>query len=71
MYAAFRDGGPDQTYWRFANFMLPFWTQTPQGAFADHLHNRAWVPMDDIHTMFVSLRWRQDALFRAPTRTAS
>ena len=46
-------------YWRFANFMLPFWTQTPQGKFTEHLHNRAWVPMDDTHTMFVSLMWRQ------------
>ena len=24
---------PGQTYWRFANFLFPFWTQTPQGAF--------------------------------------
>ena len=46
---------PGETYWRFANFMLPFWTQTPQGKFTEHLHNRAWVPMDDTHTMFVSL----------------
>ena len=38
---------PGRTYWRFANFMLPFWTQTPQGKFTEHLHNRAWVPMDD------------------------
>jgi hypothetical protein len=63
MYAAYRDGGADQTYWRFANFMLPFWTQTPQGKFATHLHNRAWVPMDDHHTMFVSLRWRHEPAF--------
>jgi phenylpropionate dioxygenase-like ring-hydroxylating dioxygenase large terminal subunit len=60
MYAAYRAAGaPGRTYWRFANFMLPFWTQTPQGRFADHLHNRAWVPMDDHHTMFISLTWRQ------------
>jgi phenylpropionate dioxygenase-like ring-hydroxylating dioxygenase large terminal subunit len=59
MYAAYRPAGPGQTYWRFANFMLPFWTQTPQGKFTEHLHNRAWVPMDDTHTMFVSLMWRQ------------
>jgi phthalate 4,5-dioxygenase oxygenase subunit len=59
MYAAYREAAPDQTYWRFANFMMPFWTQTPQGKFASHLHNRAWVPMDDHHTMFVSLMWRQ------------
>jgi phthalate 4,5-dioxygenase len=63
MYAAHRDGGPGETYWRFANFMLPFWTQTPQGKFATHLHNRAWVPMDDTHTMFISIRWRQEPAF--------
>ena len=48
---------PGRTYWRFANFLFPFWTQTPQGNFTEHLHNRAWVPMDDNHTMFVSLTW--------------
>ena len=63
MYAAHRQGGPGETYWRFANFMLPFWTQTPQGKFATHLHNRAWVPMDDTHTMFVSLRWKHEPAF--------
>ena len=59
MYAAYRDGRPGETYWRFANYMLPFWTQTPQGQFSEHLHNRAWVPMDDTHTMFVSLMWKK------------
>ncbi len=59
MYAAHREAEPGRTYWRFANFMLPFWTQTPQGKFTEHLHNRAWVPMDDTHTMFVSLTWRR------------
>ena len=63
MYAAHRAADDGQTYWRFANFMLPFWTQTPQGKFATHLHNRAWVPMDDHHTMFVSLRWRNEPPF--------
>ena len=57
MYAAYRAAEAGQTYWRFANFMLPFWTQTPQGAF-DRVNNRAWVPMDDTHTMFVSLTWK-------------
>jgi hypothetical protein len=46
-----------QTYWRFANFLFPFRTQTPQGPF-DRVNTRAWVPMDDTHTMFVSLSWR-------------
>ncbi len=57
MYAAYRPAGPGRTYWRFANFLFPFWTQTPQGAF-DRVNSRGWVPMDDTHTMFVSLSWK-------------
>jgi phenylpropionate dioxygenase-like ring-hydroxylating dioxygenase large terminal subunit len=68
MYAAFRAAEPGRTYWRFANFMMPFWTQTPQGKFTEHLHNRAWVPMDDHHTMFVSLTWRQHPASIGPDR---
>jgi hypothetical protein len=58
-YAAFRPADPGSTYWRFANFMFPFWTQTPQGVFATHVGARAWVPMDDTHTMFVMLHWKR------------
>jgi phthalate 4,5-dioxygenase len=57
MYCAYRAAEAGQTYWRFANFLFPFWTQTPQGPF-DRVNTRAWVPMDDTHTMFVSLSWR-------------
>ena len=57
MYCAYRPAEPGKTYWRFANFLFPFWTQTPQGPF-DRVNTRAWVPMDDTHTMFVSLSWR-------------
>jgi phthalate 4,5-dioxygenase len=57
MYAAYRPAEAGQTYWRFANFLFPFWTQTPQGAF-DRINSRGWVPMDDTHTMFVSLSWK-------------
>ena len=41
------DGRETATYWRFANYMFPFWTQTPQGEFPRHVHARAWVPLDD------------------------
>jgi phthalate 4,5-dioxygenase len=68
MYGAYRPAGPGRTYWRFANLMLPFWTQTPQGKFTEHLHNRAWVPMDDHHTMFVSLVWRRHPPAVGPDR---
>jgi phthalate 4,5-dioxygenase len=63
-YGAFRqvqtEAGP-RTYWRFANFMFPFWTQTPQGEFARHVNARAWVPLDDTHTMTIHFRWRKGA----------
>jgi phthalate 4,5-dioxygenase len=57
-YAAFRPADAGQTYWRVANFLFPFWTQTPAGAFPTHLGARAWVPMDDEHTMFLHLHWK-------------
>ncbi|HJQ56348.1 MAG TPA: Rieske 2Fe-2S domain-containing protein, partial [Vineibacter sp.] len=56
-YAAYRPAEEGGTYWRFANYMFPFWTQTPQGEFANHIGARAWVPMDDHTTMFVHLHW--------------
>ncbi len=61
-YAAYRKvkkAGEDRVYWRFSNYMFPFWSQTPQGEFPTHVHARAWVPLDDGHTMFIFLRWRK------------
>jgi phthalate 4,5-dioxygenase oxygenase subunit len=54
-YAAYRPADHGRTHWRFANFLFPFWTQQPQGDFGDHIHARAWVPMDDTHLMFIFL----------------
>jgi phthalate 4,5-dioxygenase len=56
-YGAYRAVDPDLMYWRFANFLFPFWTQAPNGEFASHVHARAWVPLDDGHTMFCFLWW--------------
>ncbi len=58
-YGAFREARRGQTYWRFANFMLPYWTQTPQGEFHQNIHSRAWIPLDDTHTMMVFISWRR------------
>jgi phenylpropionate dioxygenase-like ring-hydroxylating dioxygenase large terminal subunit len=59
-YGAYRAVEPGRTYWRFANFMFPFWTQIPQGQFPLNVHARAWVPIDDEHTMYIFFRWRND-----------
>ncbi len=58
-YGGFRSVGPGETYWRFANFLFPFWTQAPNGEFNNHMHARAWVPLDDHHTMFVFIWWKK------------
>lgn len=58
-YGGYRSVGPGETYWRFANFLFPFWTQAPNGEFQSHMHARAWVPLDDGHTMFVFLWWKK------------
>ena len=67
-HAAFRDAGADRTYWRFANFLMPFWTQQPQGEFGEHVHARAWVPLDDNHTMFIYLWWHKGSASMARPR---
>ena len=69
-YAAHRPYEDGRTYWRFANFLFPFWTQQPQGTFSTHINARAWVPLDDHHTMFVSLQWEPEAMKQRLTGTA-
>ena len=60
MYTAYRPAETTSTYWRVAHFMFPFWTIPPDGNFADHVIARAWVPMDDTHTMFFHISWKKN-----------
>ncbi len=62
-YCAYKPADEGARYLRFANFMFPFWTQAPQGPFETNLFARAWVPMDDTHTMTITLVWKK----RPPT----
>jgi phenylpropionate dioxygenase-like ring-hydroxylating dioxygenase large terminal subunit len=61
-YGAYRSVKPEHIYWRFANYMFPFWTQTPQGEFPINIQARAWVPLDDHHTLMIFWRRRSDKL---------
>jgi phenylpropionate dioxygenase-like ring-hydroxylating dioxygenase large terminal subunit len=58
-YAGYRSAGQGRTYWRFSNFLFPFWTQAPNGEFDSHAHARAWVPIDDNNCMYVFLWWKR------------
>jgi phenylpropionate dioxygenase-like ring-hydroxylating dioxygenase large terminal subunit len=58
VYAAYRPADDGTTYWRFGQFAFPCWTMPPINAFEDNILNRAYVPIDDEHTMIVDLVWK-------------
>ena len=55
MYGGFRSNDDGQRSWRVAHYMFPFWTQTPNTRFATRTIARAWVPMDDHHSMLFDI----------------
>jgi hypothetical protein len=55
MYGAYRPGTDGQLYWRFAQFLFPFYAMIPTGVLGLQVLARAWVPMDDEHMMFYSM----------------
>ncbi|MCW3837623.1 Rieske 2Fe-2S domain-containing protein [Sphingomonas canadensis] len=52
LYCAYRHAGPDQLYHRIGQFAMPFWTMAPSEPM-DHIRARAWVPIDDYHSMLI------------------
>ena len=55
LYGAFRPTVEGTNYWRFANFLMPFYAMTPPGVLGIGSKFRAWVPMDDSHTLAISM----------------
>jgi phthalate 4,5-dioxygenase oxygenase subunit len=53
-YASFRstEGEADDIYWRLAHFVFPFWALPPNRPIDINIIGRAWVPLDDEHTMY-------------------
>ena len=51
-YGAWRPAGGDDIYWRIAHFLAPFYSMIPTNVLGVQILVRAWVPMDDTHTMF-------------------
>src|SRR5207248_1171234 len=47
--------GPDQVYWRIAQWCFPFYTFTPPGVLGTKKGGNARVPMDDYHTITYSM----------------
>jgi phthalate 4,5-dioxygenase oxygenase subunit len=55
MYGAYRPADGTQLYWRVAHFLMPFWTMPPINHLITNVLTRGYVPLDDTHTMFVSM----------------
>jgi hypothetical protein len=55
-YGAYRPASQDTYYWRIAHFLFPFYTMPPVGLLGRSVVVRAWVPLDDEHTMFMMMR---------------
>jgi phenylpropionate dioxygenase-like ring-hydroxylating dioxygenase large terminal subunit len=68
MYAAVRPADPGNTYYRFAHFVMPFWTLFPSGPFSHNIVAQAWVPMDDTHVMIITAQWKNRATPLGMTR---
>lgn len=69
MYGGYRPNDDGQMSWRVAHYMFPFWTQTPNNRFATRAIARAWVPMDDEHSMLFDITCGVDAGNPAYTST--
>jgi hypothetical protein len=55
MYTANRPAETDSIYYRIAQFLFPFWAMVPTGVLGLEVRARAWVPMDDSHTLALSI----------------
>jgi phenylpropionate dioxygenase-like ring-hydroxylating dioxygenase large terminal subunit len=62
MYAAYRPAGDGRTYWRLGQYMVPFFVIPPAGPLAGLVQLKGYVPMDDTHTMVVTIARKGRAL---------
>jgi len=69
MYAGYRPAQSGHLYYRFAHFVMPFWTLFPNGPLTDNIIAQAWVPMDDTHTMSIMFSWKRRTQPLSVTKT--
>jgi phthalate 4,5-dioxygenase len=55
MYTAYRPAELDSLYYRIAQFLFPFYAMVPTGVLGLEIRVRAWVPMDDNHTLALTM----------------
>ena len=68
MYGASRPAESDSEYWRIASFLFPFWAMVPTGVLGLEVRVRGWIPMDDDHTLAITISLNQPAAPRMAGR---
>jgi hypothetical protein len=63
-YGAYRPAEEDTCYWRIAHQLFPFYAMIPTGTLGIEVRWRAYVPVDDDHTIC----WTQTAKVERPAR---
>jgi phenylpropionate dioxygenase-like ring-hydroxylating dioxygenase large terminal subunit len=56
MYGAYRPADEANTHWRLAQFITPFWCIPPAGMMADQVMMKGYIPMDDTHTLVITIQ---------------
>ena len=56
MYGAYRPADENNTHWRLAQFVTPFWVIPPVFAVAQQVVFKGYIPMDDTHTMVIVIQ---------------
>jgi phthalate 4,5-dioxygenase oxygenase subunit len=60
-YGVYRPAEEDTNYWRIAHQLFPFYAMVPTGVLGLEVRFRAYVPMDDEHTMMWTVTGRRQA----------
>jgi phthalate 4,5-dioxygenase len=55
MYSAYRPAETESLHYRIAQFLFPFYAMVPTGVLGLEVRVRAWVPMDDYHTLALTM----------------
>jgi phthalate 4,5-dioxygenase oxygenase subunit len=69
MYGAYRLADESNTHWRLAQFITPFWCMPPITMLADQIAMKGYIPMDDTHTMVITIL--RGGFGRRPSQTTT
>jgi phthalate 4,5-dioxygenase len=71
MYGAYRPADAANTHWRLAHFITPFWVIPPAAMLAEQIMMKGYIPMDDTHTLVISINGANMVRMRSGLRSGA